>query len=181
MIYVFLANGFEEVEAFTPIDYLRRCEELKVLTVGVTGKMVTGSHQITTISDVTLLDVVFDEIEMIVLPGGMPGTINLEKSAELCRIINFCIEQSIPIGAICAAPSILGHMGLLKGRNATCAEGFEDELYGANILHDAVVKDGNIITARGAGVSNQFAFALVEVLTSTKRVNKLIDSVRWVR
>lgn len=181
MIYVFLANGFEEVEAFTPIDYLRRCEELKVLTVGVTGKNVTGSHQITTISDILLLDVVLDNIEMIVLPGGMPGTINLEKSIELSGIIDFCVERNIPIGAICAAPSILGHKGVLKGRNATCADGFEDELYGATISHDPVVKDGNIITARGAGVSNQFAFALVEVLTSTERASKLIDSVRWVR
>lgn len=181
MIYVFLANGFEEVEAFTPIDYLRRCDELEVLTVGVTGKMVTGSHNITTIADITMFDIEREKIDMIILPGGMPGTINLEKSQELQSLIDYCADpiKNIKIACICAAPSILGHKGLLKGKNAVCAEGFEDELYGANVSNDSVMVDGNIITARGAGVANQFAFKLVDILLGEQRCNKLKGSVKW--
>lgn len=179
MIYVFLANGFEEVEAFTPIDYLRRCEELDVKTVGVTGKMVTGAHGITTIADITMFDLELEKAEMIILPGGMPGTINLEKSEKLQTTIDYCMEHNIIIGAICAAPSILGHKGLLKGIDAVCYEGFEDELYGANIKNEAVVMDKNIITAKGAGVSNQFSFKLIEVLLGTEKCNKVKGSVKW--
>lgn len=179
MIYVFLAEGFEEVEAFTPLDYLRRCEELSVVSVGVTGKMVTGSHKIVTIADATLYDVVLEDIEMIILPGGMPGTINLEKSQEVQKIIDYCILNDLPIAAICAAPSILGHKGLLNGKNAVCAEGFESELYGANVTNDTVMVDNNIITARGAGVANQFAFAIVNHLLGEPRCTKLKGSVKW--
>ena len=179
MIYVFLANGFEEVEAFTPIDYLRRCEELEVKTVGVTGKMVTGAHGITTIADITLYDIEPEKTEMIVLPGGMPGTINLEKSEQLQTIIEHCMNNNIYIAAICAAPSILGHKGYLKDYNAVCYEGFEEELYGANIKDEAVVMDKNIITAKGAGVSNQFSFKLIEVLLGVDKCNKVKGSVKW--
>ncbi len=120
MIYVFLANGFEEVEAFTPVDYLRRCEELDVKTVGVGGKMIQSSHKITTIADISVFDIEKEKIEMIVLPGGMPGTINLEKSPQVIDIVNYCIENNIPVAAICAAPSILGHLGHLKGKSYLC-------------------------------------------------------------
>lgn len=179
MIYVFLANGFEELEAFTPIDYLRRCE-LEAATVGVGGKMITGSHGITTIADMTVFDVDRTQIDMIVLPGGMPGTINLEKSAELQSIIDHCYEQSIPIAAICAAPSILGHKNMLNGRKATCYVGFEDQLIGAEVCDADVVESDNIITARSAGVANEFAFKLVERLISIERCNKLKSSLAWI-
>ncbi len=179
MIYIFLANGFEEVEAFTPLDYLRRCEELEVKTVGVTGKMVVSSHGVTVLSDITLFDVELDKIEMIVLPGGMPGTINLEKSQQVLDIIDYCVKNNIPIGAICAAPSILGHKGLLSGKNAVCYEGFEDELIGANVTRDTVMVDGNIITARGAGVANEFSFELIEALLGQGSSTKVRNSVIW--
>ncbi|MEG0691952.1 MAG: DJ-1/PfpI family protein [Oscillospiraceae bacterium] len=179
MIYVFLANGFEEVEAFTPIDYLRRCEELDVKTVGVGGKMVESSHKITTITDLTVFDIEHEKIEMVVLPGGMPGTINLEKCPQVIDAVNYCIKNKIPVAAICAAPSILGHLGHLKGKNATCAEGFCDELIGAEYTGEPVEIDGNIITARGAGVANQFAFALIGRLLGEDRVEKLKGSIRW--
>lgn len=179
MIYVFLANGFEEVEAFTPIDYLKRCEELEVQTVAVGGKMISGAHGITTIADITVFDVDYDKIEMIVLPGGMPGTINLEKSQEVQKIIDYCIEKNIPIGAICAAPSILGHKGILKDKNATCYVGFEQELIGANICYEPVVIDQNIITSRGAGVANEFSFALIKYLLGEEKSQKIKDSILW--
>lgn len=179
MIYVFLANGFEEVEAFTPIDYLRRCEELDVKTVGLGGKMIESSHKITVLADLTVFDIQTEQIEMVVLPGGMPGTINLEKSPQVIDTLHYCMKNNIPIGAICAAPSILGHLGYLQGKKATCAEGFSDELIGATYTGEPVEIDGNIITARGAGVANQFAFALIERLLSSQRVQKLKGSIRW--
>ena len=178
MIYVFLADGFEEVEALTPVDYLRRCE-LKVQTVGIRGKMVQGSHGITVLADATMYDVDLDQCEMIVLPGGLPGTLNLEKSHHLAKVIDYCVEHEIPIGAICAAPSILGHKGLLKGRKATCASGWEQELEGAEYTGSPVESDGIYITSRGAGAANQFAFALAERMAGKERADKLAASVRW--
>ena len=108
MIYVFLANGFEEVEALTPVDYLRRCE-LEVCTIGIGGKLVRGSHGITVMADGTLEDVDREKMEAMILPGGMPGTLNLESCPEVQELLDFCTEKGILIGAICAAPSILGH------------------------------------------------------------------------
>ena len=179
MIYVFLANGFEEVEAFTPIDYLRRCEELVVKTVGIGGKMIESSHKVTTIADCTVFDIEHDKIEMIILPGGMPGTINLEQNPQLIEVVKYCMEKNIPIGAICAAPSILGHLGYMKGKRGTCAEGFHHELEGCHYTGEPVEVDGNIITARGAGVANEFSFALIERLLGVSRVEKLKGSIRW--
>lgn len=179
MIYVFLANGFEEVEAITPIDYLRRCEELDVKTVGISGKMIESSRQVTLLTDLTIYDIDYDNIEMIILPGGMPGTINLEKSPEVIKAIHHCMKNNLPIAAICAAPSILGHLGYLQGKKATCAEGFSQELLGAEYTGEPVEVSGNIITARGAGVANQFAFKIIETLLSKERVEKLKGSIRW--
>lgn len=178
MVYVFLANGFEEVEALTPVDYLRRCE-VDVKTVGIQGKMVRGSHGITVLADLTFYDVELENLEMIVLPGGLPGTTNLEKSKRVQAMIDHCVEHGIPVAAICAAPSILGHKGLLAGKRATCAEGFEEELKGAEYTGAPVEVDGNFITARGAGAANQFAFALVERLCSKERAELVAAAVRW--
>lgn len=178
MIYVFLADGFEETEAITTIDYLRRCE-LEVKTVGVKALPVIGSHKIKVIADILATDVELKKIDMIVLPGGMPGTINLEQSKIVNEAIDYCAENNKIIAAICAAPSILGHKGLLKGKDATCFAGFEDELFGANFKTDDVVIDGNIITSRSAGTANQFSFALVTKLLSKERADLLKDSVIW--
>lgn len=162
MIYVFLAEGFEEIEALTPVDLLRRAGK-KVITVGVGDSVIVGSHGIPVVPDIIAQEAeLTDELEMIVLPGGMPGTLNLEKSPYVQAAIDFCMDKELPIGAICAAPSILGHKGILRGRTAVCYEGFETQLDGAEIGSGAVAVDGNIITARGAGVAVQFALALVE-------------------
>lgn len=162
MIYVFLAEGFEEIEALTPVDLLRRAGK-KVVTVGVGDSVIVGSHGIPVVPDVIAQEAeLTDELEMIVLPGGMPGTLNLERSLYVQAAIDFCMDKELPIGAICAAPSILGHKGILRGRTAVCYEGFETQLDGAEIGSGPVAVDGNIITARGAGVAVQFALALVE-------------------
>lgn len=178
-VYVFLANGFEEVEAITPVDYLRRCEEIEVLLVGVGGKMLESSHNVTVMADISVFDVDVESADMLILPGGMPGTINLEASTQLADFIKRGMERGIYIGAICAAPSILGHMGYLKGKKATCAEGFQDELIGAEYTGEPVEVDGNIITSRGAGAANRFAFALIEALLSKERANAVKGAVRW--
>lgn len=163
MIYVFFANGFEEVEALAPVDILRRAEH-EVKTVGVGGRTIIGAHGIPITCDMEAPQISLADLEMAVFPGGMPGTLNLEKSEIVQIVAEFCMEKNIPLGAICAAPSILGHAGLLEGRKATCFPGFEQELTGAEVTGAPVEVDGKLITARGAGCAVDFALALVELL-----------------
>ena len=163
MIYVFFANGFEEVEGLAPVDILRRAEH-DVQMVGVGGKVITGSHGISVTCDIEAHQISLADMEMAVLPGGMPGTLNLEKSEIVQIVAEFALEKNIPLGAIRAAPSILGHAGLLEGRKATCFPGFEQELTDAEVTGAPVEVDGKLITARGAGCAVDFALALVELL-----------------
>ena len=161
---VFLAEGFEQTEALAPVDALRRAKK-EVRTVGIGGREITSSHGVTVRCD--LADSEFApgaELEMIVLPGGLPGTLNLEKSPVVQGAIDFCLEREIPIAAICAAPSILGHRGLLDGRRATANPGFQDQLGKAVCTGEAVCRDGRFTTGRGAGVAVEFGLALVEQL-----------------
>ena len=177
MIYAFLAEGFEETEAVTPIDLLRRSGK-KVITVGVGDNIIMGSHGIPVVTDTIAQEApLTDELEMIILPGGMPGTLNLEKSEYVQAAIDFCTANNKYIGAICAAPSILGHKGLLKGRKAVCYEGFEAQLEGAEVLNTPVAVDGNIITARGAGVAVQFGLALVEAVVSKEESVRQFNAI----
>ena len=179
MVYVFLADGFEEVEALTPVDMLRRCE-LEVITVGVGNQSVMGSHGIPVLANITDSQITLDDsVDMIVLPGGMPGTLNLEKNPNVQAAIDFCVQNNKYIGAICAAPSILGHKGLLDGKEATCYTGFEGQLGNANVSDKPVCVDGKMITSRGAGTAMPFAFELARVLTNDARVEKLINSVLY--
>lgn len=178
MIYVFLANGFEEIEALAVVDVLRRAE-LDVLTVGVGEDFVIGSHQIPVAADISEKSLVLDEkVQAIVLPGGMPGTLNLEKSPIVQKAIDWAIENDKLICAICAAPSILGHKGLLDGKNATCFPGFQEELFGANVVKDFVVRDGNIITAKGMGSAIEFGLQIAEILTNPLEVKKIRSSLQ---
>lgn len=177
MVYVFLAEGFEETEAIAPIDMLRRAGK-EVITVGVTGKIVTGSHGIPVTADITESELEnISEVEMIVLPGGMPGTLNEENSKTVQSAIDYCTSRNIPIGAICAAPSILGRKGLLEGRKAVCYTGFEKDLKGAVIGTEGVVTDGNITTARGAGVAIEFGLELVNVLCGKAESDRIRASI----
>ncbi|MGI5960129.1 MAG: DJ-1 family glyoxalase III [Massiliimalia sp.] len=179
MVYLFLADGFEEIEALTPVDYLRRCK-IEVQTVSVKPeKTVTGSHGIPVTADITIDQVDREKIQAVILPGGMPGTLNLEQCEPLQQLIDFCAEQGKLLGAICAAPSILGHKGLLSGKKATCYTGFETALTGAEYTGAPVERDGNMITARGAGVAGQFAFALAEALVGKEAVKALKAGILW--
>ncbi|MBR2381278.1 MAG: DJ-1/PfpI family protein [Clostridia bacterium] len=173
MIYVFLANGFEEIEALTPVDVLLRAGfEVKTVAVG-DGKTVTGAHGISVIADIHESEYRDATPEAIILPGGMPGTTNLEKSATVINAINQAMNNGALVGAICAAPSILGIMGYLNQRNATCFPGFEQYLDGANVLDARVVVDGNVITSRGMGCASEFSLAIIEYLAGKERAGKI--------
>lgn len=178
MVYVFLAEGFEEVEALTPVDVLRRAE-IDVKTVGINSNIIRGSHKIPVITDLDINEIKPDDsIEMIILPGGMPGTLNLESNEKVIEFIDYCNDNEKYISAICAAPSILGHKRLLNGKKATCFPGFESELEGAEYTGESVVRDGRITTAKGAGVALEFALCLVSVLKGKDAADKLRASLQ---
>lgn len=179
MIYMFLAAGFEETEALCPLDLLRRAG-LKVSTVGIGGKSVTGAHGITVEADMT--DTAYialrdDKPDMIILPGGMPGTLNLDASDAVAYAIRTATESNAYLAAICAAPLILGRRGLLKGRRATCYPGFEDELVGALEIGGRVIRDGKIITAVGMGAAAEFGFELISVLKDPETAGKIREAI----
>lgn len=178
MIYVFLAKGFEECEALVPIDILRRAE-IEVITVGVGSKTVIGSHGIPIVCDITEDEISESSLEGIILPGGMPGTLNLEKDNTVQHYIDLAAEKGLLIGAICAAPSILGHKNLLNGKKATCFTGFEKDLTGAEVTGKPVADDGNIITAYGAGAAFDFGFKLLEYLRGIQTAESLKNQMRY--
>ncbi len=174
MVYLFLAEGFEECEALIPLDILRRAN-IEIKTIGVTGKTVKGSHNIPVVCDEIIENIAFSsDISAIILPGGMPGTLNLKANEKLEGIILRANNNGLIIAAICAAPLILGNLGLLKGKSAICYPGFEDELIGAHISEKNVATDGNIITAKGVGAAFDFGFEILNKLTNTpEKTNEL--------
>ncbi|MBP1560828.1 MAG: DJ-1/PfpI family protein [Oscillospiraceae bacterium] len=181
MIYVFLANGFEETEAVTPIDILRRCGK-EVVTVGIGGSVIKGSHGIAVVTDIEDKSVELNEkLEAVVLPGGMPGTLNLEASETVQKALDYCTANNLYIGAICAAPTILGHKGILNGKKAVCFTGFEKELAGAEVLDVPAVQDGKIITSRGAGTAIEFGLKLAEALISEECSKNMGEKLLWAK
>lgn len=173
MIPVFLANGFEEIEALATVDILRRAG-VEVVTVGVGGKNAVGAHGIAVCADIVEDELDIAAIDGAVLPGGMPGTTNLEASDVVRTAVKSAYERGLLVAAICAAPSILGHGGYLNGKKATCYPGFEPELTNAAVINEGVVRDGSIITASGAGVAVDFALELVRYLVS----DEMAESIR---
>lgn len=162
MIYVFLATGFEDIEAIAPVDIMRRAG-LEVQTVSITGEeIVTSAHGVGIASDLLLSDVDFSSAEMLVLPGGLPGSTNLDACKPLTEAIKRHFESGGPIAAICAAPLVYGHLGLLKGRRATCYPGVETELKGATYTAAIVERDGNIITGKGPAAAFEFGYTIVD-------------------
>lgn len=172
MIYLFLAPGFEEIEALCPLDLMRRAG-LKVTTVGVGGCDVTGAHGITVRADIVDRDFSDDTPEMVFLPGGMPGTLNLAASDAVKSAIRSVVACGGYLAAICAAPSILGDMGLLAGKEAICFPGFEDRLTGAHISRRRVVLDGKVLTAAGMGVALEMGLKIVEIFCGAEAADKL--------
>jgi len=170
MIYVLLANGFEEIEAVYPIDVLRRCGE-QVTTVGIGGEYITGSNRIMIKPDISI-DKIGNDIKMLILPGG-PGRTNIIKSKKAMDTIAFCFKYSIPIAAICGAPEILAELGYLQGKKVTCYPGLEDGLIGAQYLDEPVVIDENLITSQAAGTSEAFAFAIAEFICGKEKADEI--------
>lgn len=172
-IYVFLAEGFEEIEALTPIDVLRRAE-LNVLTVSVMEEqVVTGAHGVPVVADRMFADIHIEDAEMLLLPGGLPGATNLDAHQGLSDMIVAFATERKPLAAICAAPLVFGNRGLLQGKKATCYPGFETYLAGAEYTAALVETDGNFITAKGPGAAMDFAFAIVEKYCGLEKVNEL--------
>lgn len=177
MVYMFLANGFEEIEALYTVDVLRRAG-VDIKTVGVNGKTATGSHNIPVICDTTTNEVEPDnELEMIILPGGLPGSTNLDEDKTVDKFISYANENGKLICAICAAPFILGKRGILNGKRAICYPGFENQLEGATIVNVGCVRDGNIITGRAMGSADDFAFEILSALRGEEVATKIKNAI----
>ena len=175
-VNIFFATGYEEVEALTVVDLLRRAG-IETDMISVTGDLnVTSSHNVTVKMD-RLFEQADENADMLVLPGGMPGTTNLAQHKGLADMINRYNEAGKYIAAICAAPTVYGKMGLLEGKNATCFPGMERDLRGANKLTDKVVIDGNVITSRGLGTAIDFGLALVALLKGIGTAEELASKI----
>ena len=175
MIYMFLANGFEEIEALMPLDLMRRAG-LEVTTIGIGGKDITGSHGITVKADIADSELSDSSPECVILPGGMPGTKNLDASPVVHKALDDALENNSLICAICAAPMILGKRGILRGKKATCFPGFEEYLEGATVGGRAV-RDGQVITGIGMGAALEFGIEIVAALLGREEADKLADAV----
>ncbi len=176
MIYLLLADGFEEVEALTPVDVLRRCGA-NVTTVGVDGISVTGARKIEVKADIELSGLNKSDMELLILPGG-PGHRRLAED-DVRNIITYAAENGITIAAICAAPSVIGEMGLLEGKRATCFPGYENSLKGAVVSAAKVETDGNFITAKGAGAASEFAFAIAERVCGREKAESVKSAMQY--
>lgn len=173
--YIFLADGFEEVEALTVVDFLRRAQ-IDISMVSITGDLkVTGSHQITVVADMLFGDGKFEEADLLILPGGMPGTTALMNHEGLDKLLRDFHGKNKTIAAICAAPSVLGTKGLLEGKRATCYPGFESKLKGCIATGEDVVIDGNIITSKGPGTAMDFALTLISVFKDKGTSRKIAE------
>lgn len=176
-IGIFMADGCEEIEGLTVVDVVRRAK-MEIVMLSITGKKeVTSSHGVTFLADALAEETGYEDLDGIVLPGGMPGTKNLEHCEELMKQVDAFMKDGKLVCAICAAPSILGHRGHLQGRKATVYPGMEGELTGAEWTADKAVTDGNIITARGMGCAIAFGLAIIEKLKGEQAADEMAQKV----
>ncbi len=178
MVYMFLADGFEETEALAPLDILRR-GGVEVQTIGVTGGYVTGAHGITVKADILPPIALKDSTEAVILPGGGVGTQNLDASVLVKEAVQSAYSSGKLICAICAAPSVLGKMGLLRGKKATCYPGFEKYLDGAELSEANVAESGNVITANGMGAALDFGFAVLARLRGADKAEEVKRQIQY--
>ena len=178
MIYVLLADGFEEIEAVVPIDIMRRAG-LEVKIASITGKKeVHGAHEMILFADITADEINASDMEMLILPGG-PGHVHLDESKKVHELIAYAVKNEIYIAAICAAPSIIGKLGLLDGKKATAFPGFERYLLGAEVVEDKAVSDGKFITGKGPGAAAEFGFMIVSKLKNKNCASELKESMQY--
>ena len=176
-VFIFLADGFEEIEAIAPIDILRRAE-LDVVTVSISdSKTVTGAHGIKVEADQLFTETTFGENDYYVLPGGYDGMLNLSAHQGVNELLKKQHSEGKKLAAICASPSVLGKLGILEGKEAICYPGFEGKLTGAVISKKSVVEDGNVVTGKGPGVAVQFALKIVESLKGKETASQVSDSL----
>lgn len=176
-VSVLLADGFEEIEALTVVDLLRRAR-VYVDTVSVTDEyIVRGSHGIPVQTEDLFDEVNFVEFDMVVLPGGLPGTTNLGEHSGVRRVVKDFAESGKYVAAICAAPTVLGDLGILKGKRMTCYPGMETKIQGAVHTGAPVTADGNIITSQGVGTAIDFALKLISVLMGSEKAEEIAESI----
>ena len=179
-ICVFTADGFEEIEGLTVVDLLRRAGA-EVLMVSVKeGLTVKGAHNIELKADALFDEVCYEDVDILVLPGGMPGTLHLKEHAGLCRLLNQAEKKEKHIAAICAAPSVLGELGMLKGKRACCYPSFEEKLNCLEVSYEPVVTDGRITTSRGMGTAVRFSLELVSVLYGKEKADEIAESIVYM-
>lgn len=176
-VYVFLADGFEEIEGLTVVDVLRRAGADTETVSVMESKEIMGSHKIRVMADSLFEDVDFSDARLLVLPGGMPGTLNLKAHTGLTELLRRFDREEKYIAAICAAPSILSDLGMLKGRKACAYPSFEDKLDCEEVLSEPVVTDGHITTGRGMGAAIPFALKLTELLFGEKKAAEIAESI----
>lgn len=176
-IAVFLAGGFEEIEALTVVDICRRAGITVEMVSAERDRIVEGSHGISVCADVLFEEVDFGSLDMLVLPGGMPGTRNLEAHQGLMEQVDAFYKEGKYVAAICAAPTVLGHRGILKGRKACCYPGMEGELEGAEVTYDPVAISDHVITARGMGCAIPFGLAITSVFCGKNRAEELAKGI----
>lgn len=177
MVYLVLVDGFEDIEALETLDILRRCD-ISVKTVGVFSKEAKSSHNVTVLADIMLSEIKKDDMKMLILPGG-PGHTLYENSQELCELIKWAYDKGIYIAAICAAPAVLGDMGILNGKNFTCYPGFENACTGGIHSEEKAVRDGNIITAKGPGAASDFGFMLAGILKDKQTADEIKKEMQY--
>ena len=178
MVYIFLADGCEEIEALAPLDILRR-GGVEVKTVGVTGMKIHGAHGINIEADIDFNMVDASLADAVFLPGGGVGSDNLYESFDVRDITEQVYNNGNIVAAICAAPKVLGRMGLLKGKKATCYPGFEDELLGAEIVGESVVTSDNVITANGMGAAFKLGFELLRNLKGEETAQRVKNEIQY--
>lgn len=179
-IIVLLADGFEEIEAITVVDYLRRLEEFQVETVSITEELlVRGAHDIEVKADKLLGDIRQEDYDALVVPGGMPGAKNLKENKEVVKIVKSLYDDDKLLAAICAGPIVLEEAGILEGRKITSYPGFEGEFKNSQYREEAVVRDGNIITARGPFLAVDFTLEIVDYFLDEERKNDLKKDILY--
>jgi 4-methyl-5(b-hydroxyethyl)-thiazole monophosphate biosynthesis len=176
MVYVLLGTGFEEMEAIAPIDLMRRAD-IQVLTVGVTGKTVYGSHNIGVEADILIDEMDLTDLDMIVLPGGLGGVASARASRSAMEALDFAWKNGKFVAAICAGPTVLADLGITDGKHATCYPGCEDGMGSAIMEETAAVRDGKVITGTSAGCAVPFGLALIEALKGSEEADRIAKQI----
>ena len=176
MVYMLLGTGFEETEAIAPLDLLRRAG-VSVATVGLNGKTIIGSHNIGVTADMEIGEMDLTNLDMIILPGGLGGVASIRACAEAMEAIRFAWENGKFVAAICAGPTVLADLGITDGKNATCYPGCEPQMGDANIVAEAAVRDGKLITGTSAGCASPFGLALIEALKGQGEADRIASQI----